>query len=111
MPVVTVVAPAHVAVAELVAAVAASVADVLSLGPGDVIAMHVPSGAVAASGGDTAAPWPVVTIHGSDRGSEMMDRACVASADAVRTWADAHGVMTGGVWSQWSLPRPAPAVA
>lgn len=116
MPVVTVAAPYHAASHELLLAVADAVAGALSLGPGDVIAMATPVHAVAVngggpSGGAVARPWALVSIHGSDRGVESMQRARAAAREATSDWSRRHatsGEIDGyleGVWCEWLLPQ------
>lgn len=108
MPVVTVAAPAP-ADAALLSAIADAVADALDLGPGDVIATLVETSAVAASGGVTIDPWPVVTIHGSDRGAQGITRSRSAAKHAAVEWAAALGLSLGGVSTEWAFPdRTAP---
>jgi hypothetical protein len=106
MPVVTVFAPADVGLGPLLPDLADRVAEALSLGAGDVIAMASPITATATSGSSDAAPWLVVTIAGSDRGSEMMERARTAAEASVRSWAHDSMPRLGGVWTQWQLPMP-----
>jgi hypothetical protein len=109
MPVVTVVAAPHPAAGALVIAIAGAVATALDLDAGDVIATHIPSGVSAVSGADAASAvsaWPVVSIHGSDRGRERMDAARAAAEAAVRTWCTDHEEPCEGVWTQWLLPMP-----
>jgi len=114
MPVVTVAAPAHAATHELLLNVADAVADALGLGPGDVIAMATPVHAVVASGCRTDAagsPWALVSIHGSDRGAELMRSARAAAEKATRDWSRRHAVSgeddgyLEGVWCEWVLPQ------
>ncbi|QKJ18264.1 hypothetical protein [Microbacterium hominis] len=109
MPVVTVTAAPHPGVDRLVLSVAEAVAEALSLGTGDVIATFVPSGASAVSGADAAASvsfWPIVSIHGSNRGREKMDAARTAAESAVRAWTDENRIDCEGVWTQWLTPLP-----
>lgn len=104
MPVVTVAAPAHADIDRLLASVADAVAAALALGPGDVLAVHVPTGPTVASTVGASAPWIVVTACGSDRGRERMDAARDAGATETRAWAARVGLDLGGVWTQWQLP-------
>ncbi|WP_308798844.1 hypothetical protein [Agromyces silvae] len=111
MPVVTVVAPPHPATRALLAAVADTLADTLGLADGDVIATSVASGEYVASGDGSnpdrsAGAWPVVTIHGSDRGAEAMTAARDAAARAVAEWGRTHAIAIEGVWCEWLLPHP-----
>ncbi|HWR86447.1 MAG TPA: hypothetical protein VN200_10670 [Rhodoglobus sp.] len=107
MPVVTVGAPAHPRIPELLTAVADAIADALSLGAGDVLAVHVPAGAIAASGDGILDDgwWPVMTIHGGDRGASPSAAAREAADRAVRGWAEAAGRPLQGVWVTWSRPE------
>ncbi|MEU1972975.1 hypothetical protein ABZ477_15075 [Microbacterium sp. NPDC019599] len=110
MPVVTVLAEPHPDAAGLVSAVADAVAQALGLGDGDVIATFVSAGPTAVSGSAAAAvAWPVVTIHGSDRGTAKMDAARAATEASVRSWMSAHAVEHEGVWSEWLTSTPAVA--
>lgn len=109
MPVVTILAPPHPSVDALLLAVADAIADALDLADGDVIVTHVASGASAVSGADAAVPasgWPLVSIHGSDRGRERMDAARSEAEAAVRAWCAGNDVECEGVWTQWLLPMP-----
>lgn len=109
MPVVTVTVAPHERIDALVVAVADAVADALSLGAGGVIATFVPSGASATSGRGAAASvsgWPIVSIHGTDRGSERMGHARTAAEAAVREWCAQNGQDIEGVWTQWLTPLP-----
>lgn len=109
MPVVTVTASPHVRIGDLLVRVADAVADALALTAGDVIATLVPSGPSAASGDRAAASasrWPLVSIHGSDRGSERMEAARAAAETAVTTWSRENDVECEGVWTQWLTPLP-----
>lgn len=110
MPVVSVHAPASAAVGELLITLADSISAALGLGAGDVIATHIPTGASAVSGAEAAASvtsWPIVSIHGSDRGREKMDAARAVSETVVRQWCERHAVLFEGVWTQWLTPMPA----
>jgi hypothetical protein len=108
MPVVTVLAASHPDAAALIAGVADAVATSLALQPGDVIATFVASGPTVAIGPDRPTiAWPIVTIHGSDRGREKMESARAAAEQAVREWSERQGVALEGVWTQWQLPMPA----
>lgn len=102
MPVVTVAAPSvgEAEVETLLGKVAGAVAAALDLGDGDVLAVHEPTGPTVASGGVRAAPWIVLTIHGSGRG-EAERVAATRAEDAVRAWAADAGVPLGGVWASW----------
>ncbi|KQZ85159.1 hypothetical protein ASD56_01975 [Microbacterium sp. Root166] len=107
MPVITVAVPPHAAVGELLVEVAAEVAGELSLGDGDVIAVHTPTGASATSGADAAAAvstWHLVKVHGSDRGRENMESAMRAAEASVRSWCERNDVTCEGVWAQWLKP-------
>jgi hypothetical protein len=109
MPVVTVTAAPDDRAGALLIAVADGVAAALDLGPGDVIATLVPSSLSATSGSGSAASvsrWPLVSIHGSDRGSEKMEAARDAAESAVRAWSNENGVECEGVWTQWLTPLP-----
>lgn len=114
MPVVTVAAPAHAASHELLRQVADAVAGALGLGPGDVIAMATLAHAVAASGGrpdSSGPPWALVSIHGSDRGADLMRDARAAAEEATRDWSRRHAASgeddgyLEGVWCEWVLPQ------
>ena len=101
MPVVTVVAaPLRSRKAELdgIVAVNRAVADALGLMATDVFCVHVPAG-VAAVGGEAVTPWPVVTIHGRDRGVEACARSLAAAGSAV---ASAWQCNQDAVWVQWA---------
>ena len=106
MPVITVIAPPPLGTL-LLGRIADAVADALGLDAGDVLVTHLPSGATVASGipGESD-PWPVVTLHGSDRGAERMDAARAAAEREVREWASETGLRLGGVWTEWVLPAP-----
>lgn len=109
MPVVTVVAAPHDRVDRLLAAVADGITHALALGPGDVIVTLVPSGPSIMSGAAGAASvsrWPLVTIHGSDRGTARMKAARASAEAAVRAWSRMNGVECEGVWTQWLTPLP-----
>jgi hypothetical protein len=107
MPVVTVVAPAHIGGRELLAGVADAVAGALDLGPADVIAMCVPaSQAVVNGGGSPDGEWPLVSIHGTDRGLDATAAARDAATRAVADWGRTHAIAIEGVWCEWLLPQP-----
>lgn len=109
MPVIAAVVPAHPAVGRLLVDLAETIARSLGLGDADVIAVHTPSGASAASGSDAVTPvsaWHIVSIHGSDRGAEKMDAARRAAEASVRAWCQSAGVACEGVWTQWLTPIP-----
>lgn len=120
MPLVTVTAPPHPERQHLLSAVADAVAQALALGDGDVLAAFVAASAVVASGAspDRSAPdgsapgaaptgaWPIVSIHGGDRGVEAVDAACAAAESAVRDWAHRNAIELEGVWTEWLTPRP-----
>ncbi|SFR71339.1 hypothetical protein SAMN05428970_1165 [Agromyces sp. CF514] len=115
MPLVTVTAPPHPESQHLLGAVADAVAQALALGDGDVLAAFVAASAVVASGAPShgsapdAAPtsaWPIVSIHGGDRGVEAVDAACAAAESAVRDWGHRNAIEFEGVWTEWLTPRP-----
>lgn len=106
MPVVLLASPAHPATPALLAAVADATADALGLSAGDVIVTHQATDAVAASGGAATARWPVLAIHGGDRGADATARARAAAEGAVRAWAEVSGVVLGGVWVSWVPSAP-----
>ncbi|MFF2371226.1 hypothetical protein [Agromyces sp. NPDC058110] len=120
MPLVTVTAPTHPAQYRLLSAVADAVAQALALGDGDVLATWVAASAVVASGASPerrapegsapdAAPagaWPIVSLHGGDRGPVAVDAACAAAEQAVRDWAHRNAIELEGVWTEWLTPRP-----
>ena len=107
MPIVTILAEPHPDAATLVHDVAGAVAHALGLGDGDVIATFVPAGVSAASGSaGAAAGWPVVSIHGGDRGQAKMDAARAAAESAVRSWLGTTALEHGGVWTEWLTPMP-----
>src|SRR5689334_20359271 len=98
MPIVTVLAEPHPDAATLVHDVADAVAHALGLGDGDVIATFVPAGVSAASGSAAeTAGWPVVSIHGGDRGHAKMEAARAAAEAAVRSWLGKAALERGGV--------------
>lgn len=102
MPVVTVVAAAlESREAELAGLVALNqaVADVLGLDAVDVFSVHVAAG-VAALGPEAVPPWPVVVLHGGDRGRAASSAAGRAAAVAVAaTWR----CPPEQVWVQWVI--------
>jgi len=105
MPVVTVSFPRHPAAHALLGDVADSLAAALGLGDGDVLASQVETVSLTASGtGATDDWWPIVSIHGGDRGVERHEAARHAAEAAVRTWAAREAVTLGGVWSEWITP-------
>lgn len=106
MPVVLVAAPPHPETPALLVAVADAIAGALELAAGDVIATHVPTAAQAASGGAAIDPWPVVTIHGGDRGAALTEAARAAAEGAVLGWAEIVGVALGGAWISWVPSAP-----
>ena len=106
MPVVIVSAPRHDAAPALLTAVADAVADALGLAAGDVLASQVEtSGIVSNHGATPEGAWPIVSIHGGDRGEEAQSRALTQAETAVRAWADGVGFVLGGVWSEWIPPK------
>ncbi len=106
MPLVTIALRPHPAEeAALLAAVSDSVADALGLATGDVVALTTPVRALAASGrGAIDADWPIVTVHGSDRGDAPMRAALAAAESTILDWGRQHGVEIEGVWTEWVLP-------
>lgn len=105
MPVVIVSFPRHPLAHALLGDVADSLAAALALGDGDVLVSQVETTGLTASGsGPVAAWWPVVSIHGSDRGSDLAAAGRAAVEAAVRSWAARTGVELGGVWSEWITP-------
>ena len=107
MPVLTVHAEPVADVAGLLSALADAVADALELGDGDVIATFVPAGPTVVSGSrEPASTWPVVTIHGRDRGAAKMEAARAAAEASVRSSLRAAEVEHGGVWVEWVTPAP-----
>ncbi|GLI26480.1 hypothetical protein ARHIZOSPH14_07220 [Agromyces rhizosphaerae] len=107
MPVVTVLAPPHPQALALLRSIADAVADAIGGGRGDVIAQSATCTASVASGADVVDPWIVVTIQGSARPHERMDRARSAAEAVVRDWARRTGTSLGGVWTQWQCPESA----
>ena len=101
MPVVLIAAPASDDSPALVSAVARAVGAALGLENGDVVGALQPTQHYHASGSGATSPWPVVTIHGRDRGAEATTASCAAADAAVREWADAAHVALGGVWVPW----------
>ncbi|KQO96996.1 hypothetical protein [Leifsonia sp. Leaf264] len=108
MPVITITVGDHPALTELLTSVADSVARALELSDGDVIATSVPASTFVASGGAILTGWPVVSIHGSDRGEAASRAARAAAAGAVADWASAHSIEFEGVWTEWVPPHPLP---
>lgn len=107
MPVVTVTLPPDAATPALLREVADAIANALGLGPGAVLAMTVAAGPVVGSGGTAAGTtWPLVSIHGSDRGDDPVTRARRAAEAAIHRWAEREGRDLGGVWSEWIVPQP-----
>jgi len=108
MPVVTLVAAVHPEMPALLDELADAVARTLGLGRGDVIVTHVPAAAMAVNGIGAAGEltWPIVTLHGSDRGRDRMEAARAAAAASVRSWAERTGTAVEGVWTQWLTPMP-----
>ncbi|WP_426517394.1 hypothetical protein ACPPVQ_00180 [Diaminobutyricibacter sp. McL0618] len=109
MPIVTVTTSKHPEVHTLLAGIADAIADALQLGEGDVIARAIdasPGVASDRSADASAVEWPIVTIHGSDRGASLVGMARSAAEAAVRQWARIHGVEIEGVWSEWIVPQP-----
>ena len=105
MPLVTISAAEHAAEETLLRAVADAVADALGLGDGDVIALATPVRSMVASGRDGAAgPWPIATIHGSDRGEQPMRAALAAAEQAMLDWGRDQRDEIEGVWVEWALP-------
>ncbi len=98
------------AVGRLLVDLAETVARTLGLGAADVIAVHTPSGASAASGSDAVTPvsaWHIVSIHGSDRLERREDGCGGRAAEvSVRAWCQSAGVACEGVWTQWLTPIP-----
>jgi hypothetical protein len=106
MPIVTILAEPHPDAATLVRDVADAVAHALGLDDGDVIATFVLAGRSAVSGSGAAAGWPVVSIHGGDRGQAKMDAARAAAESVVRSWLATTALEHGGVWTEWLTPMP-----
>lgn len=107
MPLVIVTMPPHPDLLALLSSVADDVAHALGLGDGDVLVSHVESRSLTASGlpHDPAAPWwPLVVLHGGDRGPDASTAAREAADAAVRAWAQRNAVPLGGVWAQWLTP-------
>ena len=93
MPLVTVAILPHSAEAALLSRVADAVADTLGLAQGDVIALTTPVRSAAVSGrGPLATWWPLLTVHGSDRGEEAMRAALAAAEHAIIAWGETNGV-------------------
>lgn len=105
MPLVTVALLPHPAEEALLSRVADAVADALGLAAGDVIALTTPVRTAAVSGrGPLTTRWPIVTVHGSDRGEEAMRAALTAAEHAIMAWGESNGVAIEGVWTEWALP-------
>ena len=106
MPVVLVHTPPHAALAALLQATADTVGETLGLGPGDVVATHVPTGGSTTSarpapvGVWTTATWPVLCLLGGPREASTMDAARRAAERAVIRWCEENDVTPGGVWVQ-----------
>jgi hypothetical protein len=107
MPVVTVAAPRHPAMPALLTLIADAAADALGLVDGDVLATHAPVEGLAASGTGIVDDgwWPVITLHGGDRGADASAAAARAVESAVHDWGRSHGRTLAGVWVAWSHPR------
>lgn len=108
MPLITVVAPTHPEELDLLKEIADAVAQTLDLADGDVIATTLPLRAFAVNGraGGTAGhPWTLISIHGSDRETEKVQRARDAARSAAADWNRRHHVDSGGVWCEWLLPQ------
>lgn len=104
MPVLQVFAPEVGDVGGLLAELADGVAHALDLGGGGVIATFVPVSTTGVSGGGSAAPWPIVSVHGSRRPPAATAAATSAAETAVRAWASRAGIALGGVWVEWVEP-------
>ena len=105
MPLVTIALRPHPAEDALLAATADAVADALGLAAGDVIALATPVRSLAASGrGTIDVEWPIVAVHGSDRGEEPTARALAAAERTVLSWGREHRMQIEGVWTEWLLP-------
>ncbi len=105
MPVVTVSFPRHPAAHALLRDVADALATALELGAGDVLVSHIETAGLTASGtGASPDWWPIVSVHGSDRGRAVHELARAAAESAVRSWAAREEVALGGVWSEWITP-------
>ncbi|MGF2950056.1 hypothetical protein [Microbacterium alcoholitolerans] len=113
MPLITVAAHPHAEERGLLRSIADAVAKSLGLGPGDVIAMSVPvretvantDSVIAGSDNVAAGSWMLVSIHGSDRGSDKMRAACASAETAANEWSRRLGVDGEGVWCEWLLPQ------
>lgn len=108
MPLITVAALPHPEELSLLEGLADAVADALDLGAGDVIAMSVPVRTTAVSGrvgAVSSAPWTLISIHGSDRGTDRMRLACDAARAAAADWSSRHDADREGVWCEWLLPQ------
>ena len=106
MPVVSVAVPTHPQIGTILTEVADAVADALGLGVGDVITVHTPTSASVTNGEtqvEAPAAWHIITIQGSDRGSEPMRRALAAAEASVREWCRSCGIRCEGVWTQWLM--------
>lgn len=112
MPVVTIATAPHAEEREVLQLVADAVADALRLAPGDVIAMSIPVRTTVTNGASADAapnPWALISIHGSDRGEEQIERACAAAKQAAADWSrrqvEDGGAELEGVWCEWLLPQ------
>jgi hypothetical protein len=109
MPVVTVTVGEHLAQRTLLMQVADAVASALGLGDSDVIATLVPSSDAVVSGGEGPEHrWPIVSIHGADRGADAIAAACSAAERSVRDWGQRNDIVFEGVCTEGLLPRPIP---
>lgn len=110
MPIITILIETPSDPAGLLSSVSDAVAIALGLADGQVIATLVPAGPTVVSGSSAlASPWPIVTIHGADRGNAKMEAALSAAEVSVRSWLSGHDIEFEGVWVQWLTPTPAPA--
>lgn len=113
MPIITVAAAPHAEERVLLNCIADAVADALALDPGDVIVMSIPVHETVTNGAPadaTAKPWVIISIHGSDRGAEPIQRARSAARDAAADWNRRHAdsddeAAQEGVWCEWLLPQ------
>lgn len=107
MPLVHVFVPSVAGTEILVEHVAEVVAAALALAAGDVIAVAIPTGAVAVNGTESEATgcWPLVSVHGRDRGSVAQSLALESATDAVTDWATSAGLTVLGVSTEWILPE------
>ncbi len=105
MPVLTLTAPSEVDHSTLVPRLCLAVASALGLTAHDVVGHSVPS-STTFDGAGAAAPWLLVSIHGSHRGDEAHTAARLAAEESARSWAVDAGIDLGGIWVEWMPPQP-----